>query len=207
MTAFVAAVVREGRLFSQRQPGGKITPPQSFILDEAANAAPIPSMPTLLSDGGGRGQTTRAFIQSFSQGRDKWGKEGFGSMWGSTSMKMLLPGCTETSDLEDVSRLIGDRKIRQRSTSSSGWLGSGNFSTSDQPGMERIMPDDTIQQMEDFTALCLYRSVGNAVIKITPWWKRPDHKAFKDSLNRFEKMCGSIDYAPTPTAVTAGGTR
>ena len=207
VTAFVAAVVREGRLFSQRQPGGKITPPQSFILDEAANAAPIPSMPTLLSDGGGRGQTTRAFIQSFSQGRDKWGKEGFGSMWGSTSMKMLLPGCTETSDLEDVSRLIGDRKIRQQSTSSSGWLGSGNFSTSDQPGMERIMPVDTIQQMEDFTALCLYRSVGNAVIKITPWWKRPDYKAFKDSLNRFEKMCGSIDYVPTPTAVTAGGTR
>ena len=204
VTAFVSAVVREGRLFSQRQPGGKITPPQSFILDEAPNAAPIPSMPTLLSDGGGRGQTTRAFLQSFSQGRDKWGKEGFGSMWGSTSMKMLLPGCTETSDLEDVSRLIGDRKIRQQSTSSSGLFGSGNVSTSDQPGMERVMPVDTIQQMEDFTGLCLYRSVGNAVITITPWWKRPDHKAFKNSLDRFEQMCGAIDFSPTPTAVTRG---
>lgn len=207
VTAFVSAVVREGRLFSQRQPGGKITPPQSFILDEAPNAAPIPSMPTLLSDGGGRGQTTRAFLQSFSQGRDKWGKEGFGSMWGSTSMKMLLPGCTETSDLEDVSRLIGDRKIRQQSTSSSGLFGSGNVSTSDQPGMERVMPVDTIQQMEDFTGLCLYRSVGNAVITITPWWKRPDHKAFKNSLDRFEQMCGAIDFSPTPTAVTRGVTR
>lgn len=203
VTAFVAAVVREGRLFSQRQPGGKITPPETFILDEAPNAAPIPSMPTLLSDGGGRGQTTRVFIQAFGQGRDKWGREGFSSMWGATSLKMLLPGCTETEDLEHISRLIGDRKIRQDSISSSGLFGSGNVSTNNQPGMERIMPVDTIQQLDDFTGLCIYKNVGNAVITIDPWWKRRDHKEFKDSLTRFEALCSSNAQDKPATAHTS----
>lgn len=204
VTAFVSAVVREGRLFSQRQPGGKITPPETFILDEAANAAPIPSMPTLLSDGGGRGQTTRVFVQAFSQGRDKWGREGFSSMWGATSLKMLLPGCTETEDLEHISRLIGDRKIRQDSISSSGLFGSGQVSTNNQPGMERIMPVDTIQQLDDFTGLCIYKNVGNAVIDVTPWWKRPDAKDFKNSLTQFEVMCGSRAELPPATSPARG---
>lgn len=184
VTAFVAAVVREGRLFSQRQPGGKISPPATFILDEAANAAPIPDLPTLLSDGGGRGQTTRAFVQAFSQGREKWGRDGFDGMWGATSMKMILPGCTETDDLERVSRLIGDRKIRQESYSTQGW--GSSMSRSSQLSTERIMPVDTIQQLDDFTGLCIYKNVGNAVIQVTPYWKRKDSKDFRDSQKRFE---------------------
>lgn len=193
VTAFVAAVVREGRLYSQRQPGGKIVPSQRYVLDEATNSAPIPDMPTLLSDGGGRGQQTMAFIQAFSQGRDKWGRDGFESMWGASSLKLLLPGCTETEDLERVSRLIGDRKIRQTSVSSSGLLGSGNVSTNDQPSTERIMPVDTIQQLDDFTGLCIYKNVGNAVIEVAPWWERPDHKVFKASLKRFEAVCNGAE--------------
>jgi type IV secretion system protein VirD4 len=54
VTAFASAVVSCARRVSQTRPGGRLDPPLTFVLDEAANVAPLPDMPAMMSDGGGR---------------------------------------------------------------------------------------------------------------------------------------------------------
>jgi type IV secretion system protein VirD4 len=52
----------------------------SLRQDEAANIAPIPSLPNLLADGGGSGITTVCVLQSLAQARARWGPAGADAM-------------------------------------------------------------------------------------------------------------------------------
>ena len=104
VTAFAAAVVSAARRHSQTLPGGRLNPPLTLVLDEAANVAPLPDLPTLMADGGGRGITTWTFVQSFSQLRSRWGRDGADTIWGASTAKIILGGCTEADDLERISR-------------------------------------------------------------------------------------------------------
>ncbi len=51
-------------------PGERLDPPL-LLLDEAANIAPLPSLPNRLADGGGSGITTVAVLQSLAQARTR----------------------------------------------------------------------------------------------------------------------------------------
>lgn len=190
VTAFVSAIIAAGRRRSQHSPSRKLDPMLTFVLDELANVAPIPELGMLLSDGGGRGMSTWALVQSFGQLRARWGRDGFDTMWGASSLKLLLPGCTEGDDLERISRGIGDRWLRETTVSNNGWLGGGSGSTSKHWRSERAMPADAITQMEDGTGLLIYKNVGNAVIELPAWWQRPDKDEFAASEQKMMELTG-----------------
>ena len=66
--AFVEDVAEAARRLAAASPGARIDPPLSMILDEAANY-PLPSLPSLMSEGGGTGITTMVVLQSLAQAR------------------------------------------------------------------------------------------------------------------------------------------
>jgi type IV secretory pathway TraG/TraD family ATPase VirD4 len=70
--AFVEDVAEAARRLAAACPGARIDPPLSMILDEAANY-PLPSLPSLMSEGGGTGITTMVVLQSLAQARAVWG--------------------------------------------------------------------------------------------------------------------------------------
>ncbi len=182
VTAFASAVVSAARRHSQSLPGGRLDPPLTLVLDEAANVAPLPDLPMLMADGGGRGITTWAFVQSFAQLRARWGRDGADSIWGASSAKLLLGGCTEADDLERVSRVVGDRWARRQShTSRSGLLPRTDDSTSTSRERERILPVQDLARLPTGTALLLYRSLPPALITLPAWWQRPDAARFTAS--------------------------
>jgi type IV secretory pathway TraG/TraD family ATPase VirD4 len=159
----------------------------TLVLDEAANVAPLPDLPLLMSDGGGRGMTTWTFVQSFSQLRARWGRDGADTIWGASSAKLLLGGCTETDDLERVSRLVGDRWVPRHShTSRSGLIPVGEHSTSTSRERERVLPVHDLARLPMGTALLLYRSMPPALIQLPGWWQRPDADQFRTSQTRAE---------------------
>lgn len=175
-TALISAVVRAGRRASQRRDDGRLDPVCTFVLDEAPNVAPIPEMPLLLADGGGRGMPAWLFAQSFGQLRARWGRDEADTMWGSSPIKLILGGASETDDLERLSRLLGERRVRRVSTSRSG--GSG-WSRQTSTERERVMPVEAIRQLGVGQALLLYRSLPPVVVDLTPWWKRRDSASFR----------------------------
>ena len=182
MTAFASAGVSCARRVSQTRPGGRLDPPLTFVLDEAANVAPLPDMPAMMSDGGGRGMSTWAFVQSFAQLRARWGRDGADSIWGASSIKLLLGGCTEADDLERISRVVGDHRVRRRShTSPGGLMARAHSSTATSLERERILPVEALARIRVGKALLLYRAVPAALIRLPAWWERGDAEVFKAS--------------------------
>ena len=175
-TALISAVVRAGRRVSQSRADGRLDPACTFVLDEAPNVAPVPEMPMLLADGGGRGMPAWLFAQSFGQLRARWGRDNADTMWGSSAIKLVLGGASETDDLERLSKLLGERRVRRVSTSRS--QGS-NWSRQVSSERERVLPVEAIRQLPVGQGLLLYRSLPPAVVDLTPWWRRRDAAAFR----------------------------
>jgi type IV secretory pathway TraG/TraD family ATPase VirD4 len=157
----------------------------SFVLDEAANVAPLPDLPVMMSDGGGRGMSTWAFVQSFAQLRARRGRDGADSIWGASSIKLLLGGCTEADDLERISRVVGERRVRRRShTSPGGLVSRAQASSSTSFERERILPVEALARIPAGKALLLYRAVPAALVALPAWWERKDASVFKSSQTR-----------------------
>lgn len=62
-------------------PGARLDPPLLLALDEVGNLAPLPSLPTLMAEGGGTGITTTPVLQSLAQAREKWSENAAGAIW------------------------------------------------------------------------------------------------------------------------------
>src|SRR5205807_1480994 len=74
ITALVEDLVAVARSVADRSPGGRLDPPLGLILNEAANICPLPSLPSLVSSGGGRGIPALVVLQSLGQARHRWGE-------------------------------------------------------------------------------------------------------------------------------------
>ncbi|MHB1447243.1 MAG: type IV secretory system conjugative DNA transfer family protein [Acidimicrobiales bacterium] len=109
-----------------------------LALDEAANIAPLPELPALVSEGGGQGVLTLACFQDLSQARARWGRaaDGFMTTFGA---KLVLPGVADGPTLEALSRLCGDQEVRVASISRRGLRRSRGWSTRRQA---RLSPEE-----------------------------------------------------------------
>ena len=87
-----------------------------LALDEVANIAPLPDLPSMISEGGGQGLITLACLQDLSQAHDRWPgrSEGFPSLFGTT---VVLPGIGDVRTLQGLSVLAGDEEIPSRTVS------------------------------------------------------------------------------------------
>ncbi|WP_229332058.1 TraG/TraD/VirD4 family protein, partial [Streptomyces sp. UNOC14_S4] len=72
LTALVASVVERGRDMAGRSSAGRLDPPLSLVLDDVAAVAPVPSLPTLLSEGPALGLPAWALLRSETQARARW---------------------------------------------------------------------------------------------------------------------------------------
>ncbi len=109
MAAFIEDLVEVVRTLAATSPGARLDPPLLLALDEIGNLAPLPSLPTLMAEGGGTGITTLPVLQSMAQARVKWGNDAAGAIWGASMVKIILGGGSNSRDLQDLAALIGDR--------------------------------------------------------------------------------------------------
>ncbi len=93
-----------------RERSGERSPPTLLALDEVANIAPIPDLPTMLSEGAGQGLLVMACLQDLSQARGRWGSDadGFLTLFGTT---VVFPGIADVATLRDLSALAGDHEL------------------------------------------------------------------------------------------------
>jgi type IV secretion system protein VirD4 len=93
-----------------RERAGEHLPPTLLALDEVANIAPIPDLPTMLSEGAGQGLLVLACLQDLSQARGRWGSaaDGFLTLFGTT---VVFPGIADVTTLRDLSTLAGDHEL------------------------------------------------------------------------------------------------
>lgn len=181
--AFVEDVAEAARRLAARSAGSRLDPPLALILDEAANY-PLPSLPSLMSEGGGTGISTIVALQSLSQARAVWGEHAANAIWDAAIVKVVLGGGSNARDLEDLSKLIGQRPDSQTSTSTGP---DGRRSTSTSTHQVPILEPGRLRTLPFGTAILLLRSARPILLTLRPWFKRKDAKILQANRRELEE--------------------
>jgi type IV secretion system protein VirD4 len=114
ITAFCDELVIEAEHEGAKRPGRRLDPPLLALLDEAPSIVPLPGLPNLVADGRGRGITTVLSMQSFSQATERWGPTGAATIRNAVTVTAVFGGLSVASDLDELSRLSGTRRVPRR---------------------------------------------------------------------------------------------
>lgn len=174
IAALIEDLLEVARHLAADAPGQRLDPPVTLVLDEIGNLSPLPSLPALMSEGGGSGLVTIAVVQSLAQGRDKWGEATWGTVWGSAIVKIILGGNDDARDLRDLSDVIGQRDDETTSRSRNH---DGTLSTSTSVRQVPIMPPSALRTLPFGTAVVLMRAAPPIVMHLRSWKSRRDAKA------------------------------
>ncbi len=185
VAAFVEDLIETARRIAARSPGARLDPPLLLALDEIGNLAPLPSLPTLMAEGGGTGITTLPVLQSLAQAREKWSDNAAGAIWDASIVKVILGGASNSRDLQDLSTLIGERDEYTDSVT----LGD-HGTRSNQRSVRRvpILPPDRIRTLPFGTGVTLLRSAPPIVTDLRPWPSRSDAAALKTDRAEVEAL-------------------
>ena len=156
-----------------------------MALDEIGNLAPLPSLPTLMAEGGGTGITTMPVLQSMAQARVKWGNDAAGAIWDASIVKIVLGGGSNSRDLQDLAALIGDRDDTTDSTSIDAYGGR-----SSQRSLRRvpIMAPDILRTLPFGTGLTLLRTAPPIITDLRAWTDRPDAHTLTHHRDEIESL-------------------
>lgn len=171
VAAFVEDLVETARRMAAGSPGARLDPPLLLALDEIGNLAPLPSLPTLMAEGGGTGITTMPVLQSLAQAREKWSENQASAIWDASIVKIILGGASNSKDLQDLSTLIGERDEFTDSVT----LGD-HGTRSNQRSVRRIaiFPPDRLRRLPFGTAVTLLRAAPPIVTDLRAWPARGD---------------------------------
>lgn len=185
--------------------------PLTLVLDEAANIAPLPGLPSLVSEGGGQGVLTVACLQDLSQARERWGPaaDGFVSLFGT---KVVLPGIGELTTLDLVSRLAGEIDVPARSVSRTPWWARRPGPTETwSTHRQRRLPVDAVHQQPPQSALVLQGPSPPMRVTLETWWAMEPFRRAPPALRRDRPATitptrdpGDRTPAPEPPVIDAG---
>lgn len=197
--AFVEDVVEAARRLAARSPVSRLDPPLSLILDEAANY-PLPSLPSLMSDGGGSGLSTIVVLQSLAQARAVWGEHAASAIWDAAIVKTVLGGGSNARDLQDLSTLIGQR---DEHTTSSSRGPDGRRSTSTTTGKVPILEPAQLRTLPFGTGILLMKSAPPISLTLRAWTDRKDASSLsadRDTLEAQIRAAASGSERPQRTS-------
>ena len=187
VAALIEDLVETARHLAARSPGARLDPPLLLALDEIGNLAPIPSLPTLMAEGGGTGITTMPVLQSLSQARDKWGDHAANAIWDAAIVKVILGGTAAARDLQDLSTLFGERD-EHTDTITIGDNGSRGLQRSTR--RVPILPPEAIRTLPFGTGLVLLRSSPPIATDLRRWTDRLDGQELSRRRATTEKQLG-----------------
>ncbi len=184
-SAFIAALLEDitesARQIAAHNPGGRLEPPLALILDEIANLCAVPSLPSLMADGGGTGISTHVVIQSLAQARERWGEQAAAAMWDAATLRLILGGSAQPRDLQDLAAVCGERDEEIRNWSRGP---DGGRTTSTSTRRLPILPPDVIRTLPFGAGVLLARTAPPILLQMTPWTARPDAGAIRRSIDR-----------------------
>ncbi|BDZ61101.1 hypothetical protein Lsed01_02503 [Demequina sediminis] len=185
VAALLEDLVETARKMAARSPGARLDPPLLMALDEIGNLAPLPSLPVLMAEGGGTGITTMPVLQSMAQARDRWGRDAATAISDASIAKVILGGASSSSDLQELSTLIGER---DEMTDSITYGDRG--SRANQRSIRRlaVMPPNIIRTLPYGTSLVLLRNAPPIITRMREWTARRDARTLKSDRAAVEDL-------------------
>jgi type IV secretion system protein VirD4 len=169
--ALMDEVITVARARGQRAENNRLDPPLKFLVDEATNTATLTQLPSLISDGGGRGIPTTMVVQERAQAVERWGQNNATAMWGAATIRMVLPGVAGHNELREIAAYADeyDEETPTRHYSAHGH--SEQFSLRTRPGLTA----GEVRALPPQHALVLAAGGLRPVMtRLTPYFQRPD---------------------------------
>ncbi|HEX4400126.1 MAG TPA: TraM recognition domain-containing protein [Galbitalea sp.] len=185
VAAFIEDLVETARKLAARSPGARLDPPVLMALDEIGNLAPLPSLPTLMAEGGGTGITTMPVLQSLAQAREKWGDNNANAIWDASIVKIILGGASNSRDLQDLSTLIGDRDEQTDSVSTDQY---GGYSSQRSLRRVPVLPPNVLRTLPFGTSVTMLRTARPIITDLRPWTARPDAQRLQEQRSALEEQ-------------------
>jgi type IV secretion system protein VirD4 len=185
--AFVDEIVMAARAASVRSPGERLHPEFRMVLDELPNICPLPRITEYVSDGGGRGVQLIWLAQSRHQLIRRFGATATRILLDATSVMCYGGGLQDTELLRDICAVLGRLDVTHRS-----WSGDrkGAASWSEQIRDTPVMDPAEIFALKPFEVLLVAGGVGGSLLRLVPWWERPDATALREGLDKSRRRSG-----------------
>ncbi|MFZ2481495.1 MAG: TraM recognition domain-containing protein, partial [Propioniciclava sp.] len=185
VAAFIEDLVEAARKIAARSPGARMDPPLLLALDEIGNLSPLPSLPTLMAEGGGTGITTLPVLQSLAQAREGWGENAANAIWDASIVKVILGGASNSRDLQDLATLIGDRDETTDSVTTDAY---GAHSMQRSVRRVPILPPDALRTLRFGTGVVMLRTARPIITTLRPWPRRPDAAQLNQDRTEVERL-------------------
>ena len=149
------------------QPRGRLSPELGLFLDELANVVPIEELPSLASQGAGRGVLLMSIVQDFSQLRARYGADRANSILNNHGCKLVLPGISDPETTEMVAKLVGRGEVTDVQVNHNQGRASRSYSLR----QDQMASPDALRQLQEGTAIVLYRGKPPTIVRLRPWYQ------------------------------------
>jgi hypothetical protein len=177
--ALAVAVLTEAEEIAARQPGGRLSPPMTGVLDEVANVVRWRQLPDVYSHYGSRGIVLSSFFQGWDQGLEAFGEKGMKKLWSAANIRVAGSGLSDSAFLPFLSQLIGDHDVTRRTTSAQ----KGGRSVSTAIQRERLLDVNDLAALPRGRAVLSTSGLPPALIELQHYSAQPyggDVEASKD---------------------------
>jgi type IV secretion system protein VirD4 len=194
-TCLTAHIFETAKALASRQPGGRLDPYLTLVLDEAPLICPVP-LDRWTADAGGRGIPIHIAAQSRTQLYSKWGEFDGRTIWSNAAVKLIFGGIDDERELQAFAELCG-YVDEDTESSSEGPDGPGTTTTS----VRRVpvMPPERIRGLKQWHVLMIRRGMSPTIGQIVPVWTRRDVRV----ANRATARTGRVRSPATAPPVTS----
>lgn len=168
--------------------GGRLDPPLTLALDEAANTLKL-DLPALYSYAGGSGLLVTAVLQSREQGRAAWGREGFEALYSAANHVLIGAGVRDPEFAKHISELVGPYLTHRHSAN----YARGGGSTGMNETWEQVLRTDEVAGLDKAHAVLLTQGSTPVLLALHPWYREDDA----------EQIAGDSDSAARDIATAA----
>lgn len=151
--AFAKALFDTAKRIAARSPNGRLVIPLGCFMDELANVAPLPEIPSLMSVSGSQNIFIMAVLQGYAQAEERWGQLGVRKMFAAGTVKIFLGGISDPEELKGYSTLTGEFDEDIESVSEDG----GRISVSTSIRRRPVLEPAEIRMVPERGGLLLHR--------------------------------------------------
>jgi len=145
----------------QASRSGRLDPPLLMGLDEVTQICPFP-LPFWLSDSGGKGIQVCPVVHGEAQLAGRWDDHGRQVVLDTSSVKVFLPGITDTTTLRAASTLCGQASWKIRGQ--------------DHATRHDVATPDMIRQLPSGFALVIRGGCAPVIARLPRAWKNPAYR-------------------------------
>ncbi|GAA5188476.1 hypothetical protein GCM10023322_39250 [Rugosimonospora acidiphila] len=155
-TALMEDLLYEIYRIARQEPNARLDPPLTVELNDAANLVPMPNLPTYVGEAVYQSIALHVYVSSLSGMRSTWGA----GLWEQAAIRMVLGGTGNASELEELSKTIGDLPKKSR--------GAGNLTS------DRVLSPLELRTMPRGRAVVMARLVRPVEVQLREISARKD---------------------------------